>query len=94
MVTWGPEGEKLSPEEKARYMRGVEWEIEQGHSYRVKCIDGSPISWRFDCRTMKRSLHIEWESIPDWVGDRFRQWAMMARVFWNRRILRRVNPYH
>lgn len=87
-----PKSPRMSEEERARYLEGVQWEIDQGHAHQVKCIDGV-INRRLDIKTMKQSIEIDWRAIPAWVGDLFRAMASDVRKFWNRHVLRRKNPY-
>lgn len=93
MTTWGPKAASMTEEERARYLRGVEWECEQGHCAEVKCVDG--LTWRrFNTRTMRWELHLRglrW--IPALIGDQFRAVAADLRRFRTRHIQRRKNPY-
>lgn len=92
MTTWGPKAASMTQEERDRYMRGVEWEVEHGHASRVECIDGVVIRG-FNTKTMRRTLEIHWSQIPARIGDEVRRLKSAARRVWNRRVLGLKNPY-
>ncbi len=84
----------MSQEERDRYLCGVAWEIEQGHSHEVKCIDG--FRWRrFDTRTMRWRVQIRGlRFLPTILfGDSFRALMADLRKFRTRYIRQRKNPY-
>lgn len=94
--TWAPEhglaGMKLSPEERARVFLEVEWELEQLHSCEVKCMD--PVwGWKYDFKKEKWKFFFRGDRLIPKVGDGWRQFRMDCRVFWNKRVLGRANPY-
>lgn len=93
MVTWGPKAANMSQPERDRYMQGVMWEIEQGHSHEVKCVDG--FVWRkFNLRKMRWELHLRGlRYVPAIIGDALRAMAADLRKFRTKYILRRKNPY-
>lgn len=72
-------GYNISPEERARAMLEMDWAMENGHSYRTECID-PPIGWRYNVKTMRRTLKVRWSRLLPWVGDRFREAAMRWRI--------------
>lgn len=72
-------GWKISHEERARSLLEMEWSIEKGHAYEVKAID-PPIHWTFSTSTMRRGIRVHWSLLLPWVGDRFRELAMVLRI--------------
>lgn len=88
--TWadGPFWE-VGAEQRAQALLAMEWSFERGHTYRVECLE-PPIRWQYDARTLRRSLHVDWRSIPSWLGDRWREAGMRYRMWRDRKL---VNPY-
>ena len=60
-------------EERAREMLAIDWEIEHGGAYEVRCIDGLG-GWRYDFIADRRRYRIRWRSLPAWLGDHGRRW--------------------
>lgn len=83
----------IPAEERARAHLAMNWEIEQGMTYRVDCIDGKPWGWTFSVVDMKRRWRIQWKRIPAWLGDRRREAVFRLKRWWTRKVLKRVNPY-
>lgn len=90
--TWS--GEPTSYEERAKAQLAFDWEVANRHSHRVECIDGLPIRWRYDIANWpKRRLEVRWSKAPAWIGDVLRKHHCRLRVWWDRAILRKRNPY-
>lgn len=83
----------ITAEERARAHLAMNWEIAQGMTYRVDCIDGKPWGWTFNAVTMKRRWRIKWQYILPWLGDRRREAGFLVRRWWRRKVLKQVNPY-
>lgn len=66
-----------SLEERAKELLAWDWAIARGHSAQVELLGGM------------RS----YRDFPAWVRDRVRQFTMSWRVFHDRHIMRRRNPY-
>ncbi len=82
-----------SAELRAKERLAMNWEIEQGMTYRVDCIDGTPWGWSFNAVTMKRRWRVQWRQVLPWLGDRRREAVFLVKRWWRRRVLKQVNPY-
>ena len=80
-------------EERARCILEWDWEIEHGHSCRVELVDSGPINKRFDTDTMRWYWRFRPQLIRPWIADRCRSVWMTIRVWWDRGVMRRRNPY-
>jgi hypothetical protein len=49
----------------------------------MQIVDGKP----------KFGFRIYWKRIPGVLADRFNRKAMAVRVWWDRKVLKRTNPY-
>lgn len=87
--TWGPEGEKLDYEGKAKALLKIDWNLEHGHSNQIRCFD-LVVSWAFNIQTGRWFIRVRWRMIRLWVGDQFRRVGARYRVWRDRNL---VNPY-
>lgn len=98
--TWAPEhgraGMRLDPEERARAFLEMDWEIANGYTCLMNCID-RPFGWKYylnkDTKAWTKRYEIRWKYIPSWLGDRFRSYGLSWKSFFYKKVLGRTNPY-
>lgn len=88
--SWAP-GDHTD-EVRAKAFLEAEWAMQHGHCCEVKCMDSTPIDWRFSTKTMRWHLEIKPRRLLPWLGDRCREMAMHYRI-WRDYLLGRSNPY-
>lgn len=82
----------LSYEERAREYLAVVWEMDNSYSTPVRCWDPI-ICRRFDARTLKSTVEINWRNLPDRMLDWRDSQLMFIKRLVDRKILKKTNPY-
>lgn len=91
--SWGPDAFKISAEERARHLLGMDWRFERGHTCRIEAIDGL-MFFQHVVRDGKYVRKFRWRTFRDvipWLGDRVRSAAMHVRILRDKLLF--PNPY-